>query len=142
MEAKLTRSGIVVSQETKNNVEIETQNGRFMLHENGIIYFYIHDNLSIDEFIAQQMVQDARAIDLSGQIRLIIINGSNNDISFAAQRVFASATGFKRIVFMTRNRLQAEVGQFLVTMMRALKSDYEFKLFHDIGQAEAWLLRP
>ncbi len=132
----------MVSQETKKNEEIETQNGRFILHENGIIYFYIQDNLSIDEFIAQQMVQDARTIAPSGQIRLIIINGSNNDISFAAQRAFASATGFKRIVFMTRNRLQAEVGQFLVTMMRALKSDYEFKLFYDIAQAEAWLLRP
>lgn len=43
---------------------------------------------------------------------------------------------------MTRNQLQAQVGQFLVTMMRTLKSNYEFKLFYDIKQAEAWLLRP
>lgn len=131
-----------VSQKATYRTVVETQTSRFIWHENGILYLYIHDNLSIDELVAQQMVQGALAIDASGQIRLLIVNGSNNDISFDAQRIFASATGFKRIVFMTRNRLQAEVGQFLVTMMRALKSDYEFKLFHDIAQAEAWLLRP
>lgn len=134
--------GNKVSQQTTDKATVETANSRFVFHENSILYLYVHDNLTIDVPEAQQMVQNAQKINPSGTIHLLIICGMNNDISFAAQRVFASATGFSRVVFMTRNQLQAQVGQFLVTMMRTLKSNYEFKLFYDIKQAEAWLLRP
>ncbi len=137
-----SQMGNNVSQQTTNKTTVETANSRFVFHENGILYLYVHDNLSIDASTAQEMVQNAQQIDPSGTIRLLIVCGMNNDISFGAQRVFASAAGFSRVVFMTRNRLQAEVGQFLVTMMRTLKSNYEFKLFYEIEQAEAWLLRP
>lgn len=131
-----------MSRQTTNRTVVDTPICRFILHENGILYIYIHDNLSIDDSEARQMVRDALVIDPSGQIRLLISIGENNDLSFAAQRTFASAAGFTRIAFITRNRLQAEVGQFLVTMMRTLKSNYEFKLFYDLSKAEAWLLRP
>lgn len=142
MKAILTRFGMNVSQPTTNRTVMETSTCRFILHENGILYLYIHDDLSIDGSEAQQMVHDALSIEHSGQTRLLISIGANDELSFAAQRVFASAKGFTRVAFMTRNRLQAEVGQFLVTMMRALKSSYEFKLFYGMSDAEAWLLRP
>ena len=113
-----------------------------MLRENGILCLTIHDNLSIDESQARHMVQSAKLMDPSGQIRLLIINGENNDLSFGAQRLFASANGFSRVAFLTQSRLQAEVGRVLATMMQALKCPFEFKLFYDRKQAEAWLLRP
>ncbi|MCC6602387.1 MAG: hypothetical protein IT327_04210 [Anaerolineae bacterium] len=131
-----------MSQQTTNKTTVETANSRFVFHENGILYLYVRDDLSIDVPVAQEMVQNAQEIGPSGHTRLLIVCGLNNDISFGAQRTFASATGFSRVVFMTRNRLQAEVGQFLVTMMRTLKSNYEFNLFYEIKQAETWLLRP
>jgi hypothetical protein len=137
-----SQMGNNVSQQTTNKTTVETANSRFVFHENGILYLYVRDDLSIDVPVAQEMVQNAQKIDPSGHTRLLIVCGLNNDISFGAQRIFASATGFSRVVFMTRNRLQTEVGQFLVTMMRTLKSNYEFKLFYEIKQAETWLLRP
>lgn len=132
----------MVSQQVNSSRAIETVTSRFIFHENGILYLYIHDDLSIDEPQARQMVETAQSIDPSGQIRLLIVMGVNNDLTFGAQRLFASATGFTRVAFLTQNRLQAEVGQFLVIMLRTLKISYEFKLFYDLKQAETWLLRP
>lgn len=86
--------GNKVSQQTTDKATVETANSRFVFHENSILYLYVHDNLTIDVPEAQQMVQNAQKIDRSGTIHLLIICGMNNDISFAAQRVFASATGF------------------------------------------------
>ena len=122
--------------------EIEREYGRFIRHENGILYFYMRDNLTIDATEAQQMVSDALALDGSGQIRLLIVFGANSDLTFNAQRYYATLTDFTHIALITQTRLQAEVGQFLVTLLRALRSSYEFRIFYEITLAEAWLLQP
>lgn len=120
---------------------IETPYGRIFLHENGIVYFTMQDNLSIDMADAQQMVADVRSLDGFGQIRLIVDYGVNSDLTFKAQRYFASVTGFTHLAFITHTRVQTEIGQFLSTMLRFLKSSYEFRVFSDLAQAEAWLLQ-
>jgi len=119
--------------------EIETEYGRFLRRENGILYLYLNDDLTIDITVAQQMVSAARSLDDSGQIRLLIVYGTNSDLTFAAQRYFATVTGFTHLAFVTHSRLQVEVGQFLTTLLRVLKSSYEFRVFYDVAAAEAWL---
>lgn len=131
--------GAVNSQRPRK--EIETEYGRFMRHENGILYLHMYDDLTVDVPAAQQMVSAARVLDDSGQIRLIIVYGKNSDLTFNAQRYFSTVTGFSHLAFVTRSRLQVEVGQFLTTLLRVLKSAYEFRVFYDIASAEAWLLQ-
>lgn len=124
--------------QTKNFAN-ESRYGRIIQHENGIVYFYMNDGLLIDVADAKQMVADTRAIANPGPIRLLFVYGKNGDLTFKAQRYFASVTGFSRLAFIVHTRLQAEVGQFLVILMRTLKSSYEFRMFYDESQAEAWL---
>ncbi len=120
--------------------EIETEYGRFVRHENSILYFYMHNDLLIDVAEAQKMVSDACRLDDSGQARLIVVYGRNSDLTFGAQRYFATVTGFTHLAFVTSSRLQVEVGQFLTTLLRVLKSSYEFRVFYDVATAQAWLL--
>lgn len=121
--------------------EIQTENGRFIRHQNGLLYFYMHDNLPIDIAVARQMVSDARSLDDSGKARLMVIYGTNSDLTFGAQRYFATVTGFTHLAFVTRSRIQVEVGQLLSTVLQVLKSSYEFRVFHDVALAETWLLQ-
>ena len=121
--------------------EIQTESGRVVLHKNGLVYFHMRDNLSIDVEVAKQMVESVRALDGSGQARLLFIYGHNSDLSFAAQRYFATTKDLvSRMAFVSHNRLQAEMAQFLVNLLRALRSTYEFRIFHQVADAEEWLL--
>lgn len=131
--------GNMVSQ-TKNKI-IKSKYGRIVQHGNGLIYFFIQDDLSIDSDSAKEMVEIVTGLDNSGQVRLVIVQGVNVELTFGAQRYFGSTKGFSHLALVIESRLQAEVGQFLITMMRALHSPYEIKLFHDLEQAEAWLLQ-
>ena len=65
---------------------IEAGYGRMTRRENGIIYFYMKDDLSVDLPVAQQAVADVCTLDDSGQARLLIVLSHNNDIQFEAQR--------------------------------------------------------
>ncbi|MCA9943691.1 MAG: STAS/SEC14 domain-containing protein [Ardenticatenaceae bacterium] len=128
MESQLTRQ------------MIETKYGRIFQGENGLVYFYMRDNMSVSGADAKQMVRDVCSLDESGKVRLVIVPGANKDLSFEAQRYFSIAPGFSRMALVIENRVQAEIGQFLVAMMRLLHSPYELKLFHELHKAEAWLL--
>ena len=130
--------GIMVSQLTSQM--INSKYGRLIQHENGIIYFFIHADLSITATVAQEMVTTVQALDNSGQIRLLIAPGTNVELTFEAQRYFGSATGFSHLALVLENRLQAEVGQFLIAMMRALRSSYEIRLFHPLSPSSCFLL--
>ena len=113
--------------------------GRIEKQPDGLIHLYLHDNLNINLALAQQMVADVRAIAQSEQIRLLLVYGKNSDISFRAQRYFATVTGFTHLAFVVSNRVQAEIGQFLVSLLQTLRSTYEFKLFYEVETALIWL---
>ena len=113
--------------------------GRITKQADNLLYLFLHDQLSIDVAEAQAMVTDVRDLTQSDQIRLLVSYGVNSDLTFGAQRYFANVTGFTHLAFVVHNRMQAEVGQFLVSMLRVFKSNYEFKLFYDVEAAENWL---
>lgn len=122
----------------------ETPYGRIEMLPNGIICLQVQDNLHIDLDMARQMVSDVKAIqpDQTGQIRLLLIYSQNSDLTFQAQRYFASVTGFTHVAFVVSSRLQAEVGQFLIKLLQTLRSTYEFRLFYDVDTAMLWLQNP
>ena len=124
---------------TSNIQTVEMSYGRITKQADNLLYLFLHDQLSIDVAEAQAMVTDVRDLAQSDQIRLLVSYGVNSDLTFGAQRYFANVTGFTHVAFVVHNRMQAEVGQFLVSMLRVFKSNYEFKLFYDVEAAENWL---
>ncbi|MFZ1401220.1 MAG: hypothetical protein WAS33_30230 [Candidatus Promineifilaceae bacterium] len=117
-----------------------TMYGRIFRHENSIVYIYMRDNISLTIQEAQTLVEDVRALDNSGQVLLLIVQGINNDLSFEAQRFLGTTNGVIRLALVVHTRLQAEVGQFFVRFLGLLKSPYEMHIFSREEVAEAWLL--
>lgn len=121
---------------------VETAYGRILIYPDEIIALHLNDDLPITLTVAQQMVTDVQAQSPSDAIHLLLLQGANSDLTFEAQRYFASVTGFARVAFVMRSRLQVEVGQFLARFLQALKTSYEFKPFYDVDAAMAWLQSP
>lgn len=124
---------------TSNTQTVEMSYGRITKQADGILYLFLLDNLCIDVADAQAMVADVRSLAQSDQIRLLIVNGLNSDVTFNAQRYFAGATGYTHLAYVVRNRMQAEVGQLLISMLHMFRSTYEFKVFYKVEAAEKWL---
>lgn len=116
------------------------QAGRVLQRDNGIVYFYMNNDLSINLTIAEEAVEKIHTADDSGQTRLLIIMGFNIDVEFAAQRYFSSAIGAKKLAMVVQNKIQIEVARFLTTMMKLFDCAYELKSFYTVEQAEKWLL--
>ena len=114
--------------------------GRLFQHENGIIYLYIKDDLSIDMDIARQMVVDIRSLDNSGDAHMIIVQGRNNDANFEAQRFFSVTRGVTKLAMVSQSRVQTEVVKFFMSMLKLFRAPYELKPFSSLEQAERWLL--
>ena len=130
----------MVSQQIIAN-HTETVYGRIFLHENGVVYIYFRDCTPIDLKVAQTLVDDVRALDDSGQTRLLVVQGKNNDMSFEAQHFLGTVHGVSHLALVVHNRLQAEVAKFFVSFLVFLRSSYEMRVFSQLKPAETWLLR-
>ncbi len=119
---------------------VPTGYGRIFRHPNNLIYIYMADDVSLTIEAARQLVLDVRRLDNSGQARLLIIEGVRNDLNFEAQRYLATVRGVTHLGLVVRSRLQADVAQFFIALLRVFRSPYEMRVFHLLHQAEAWLL--
>ena len=90
------------------HIAINAAYGRMFRHENGIIYLYVDNELSIDIPEAQQLVQDVQSLDNSGKARFLIVQGSNNDMTFSAQKYLGTVKGVTHLALVVQSRLQAE----------------------------------
>lgn len=117
----------------------ETSYGRVFRHENGIVYIYVDNNASINLPEAVQIIEDICAFDDSGQARLLVVQGSNNDMSFAAQSYLGKANAVGFFALVVQSRLQAEVAQFFINLIQIFRATYEMRIFYQLSQAEAWL---
>lgn len=127
-----------MSQPSTHNV-INAVYGRMFRHENGIIYLYMDNGVSVDIPEAQQLVQDVQSLDNSGKARLLIVHASNNDMSFSAQKYLGTVNGVTHLALVVHSRLQAEVAQFFISLMHLLRSPYEMRIFYQLADAELWL---
>ena len=114
--------------------------GRIFHHDNGIIYIHVIDNASIDLPEAIQIIEDIRALDNSGKARLLVVQGSGNDMSFAAQTHLGKANAVSHFALVVQSRLQAEAANFFVRLIKMFRATYEMRIFHALIQAERWLL--
>lgn len=118
----------------------QTTYGRIFRHPNGIVYVYMDDDVSVGIDDAKQLVIDVRALDNSGKARLLIVEGARNDMSFEAQYFLGTVRGVTHLALVVHSKLQAEVGQFFLSMLQVFHSPYEMRVFHLLQQGEAWLL--
>lgn len=117
----------------------EAQYGRVFRHENGLIFIYLKDDTSINLQQAQKLVEDVRTLDDSGQARLLVVQGNNNDLSFEAQRFLGTVKGLTHLALVVHSRFQADVAKIFVSLLNLLNSSYEMKVFHLEADAEVWL---
>ena len=119
---------------------MHTGYGRIFLHPNGIVYIYMADDVSMGIEDARQLVLDVRKLDSSGKARLLIVEGLRNDLDFEAQRYLATVRGVTHLALVVHSKLQADVGQFFLSLLQIFHSPYEMRIFHLLQQAESWLL--
>lgn len=119
---------------------MHTGYGRIFRHPNNIIYIYMADDISLSIEDARQLVLDARKLDNSGQARLLIVEGARDDLNFEAQRYLATVRSVTFLALVVGSKVQADVAQFFLSMLRVFRSPYEMRVFHLLHQAEAWLL--
>lgn len=114
--------------------------GRIFRHPNGIVYLYLADHFSLKIGDAKQIVNDVRNLDNSGRARLIVVQGSHNDLSFEAQHHLGTVQGVTHLALVVRSKVQADVAQLFVSLLQLFRSPYELRIFHLLEQAEEWLL--
>ena len=126
--------------ETKEANVTHGKYGRLLLGENGIIYFYLNNDFSVDLATAKQAVAGVASLDNSGLARLLIVMGHNIDLDFAAQRYFGSSVGVTKLALIVQSKMQIEVANFLKSMLKLFNASYQMKPFHTIEEGEKWLL--
>jgi hypothetical protein len=119
---------------------IEGPHGRFTRQENGLIYFYKSDNVTIDKAAALEYLTSIRALDDSGTARLIVVQGHQVEYTFDAQYTLLTNTLLSGLAFVTKTNPQFLTAELLKELARAFKARYPVSIFESIEEAEAWLL--
>jgi hypothetical protein len=96
--------------------------GRFILQENGIIYFYKKDNIVIDETTAQACIESIQALDNSGRAKLMVIQGNCVEYTFNGKQTVLTTPIYEKVALVTRTKAQHLVGEILQDMTKAFKS--------------------
>lgn len=119
---------------------LEGPHGRFTRQENGLIYFYKLDDLTIDKAAALEYLTIIRALDDSGTARLIVIQGHQVEYTFDAQYTLLTNTLLGGLAFVVETDRQHLTAELLKELARIFKARYPVAIFDRIQEAEVWLL--
>ncbi len=114
--------------------------GRFVRQENGLIYSYKTDNVTIDKATALENLKSIRALDDSGMARLIVIQGRHVEYTFNAQHILLTNTLLSGLAFVIQTKTQLLTAGLLKDMAKTFKAKYPVAIFNHIEDAEDWLL--
>lgn len=114
--------------------------GRFTRQENGLIYFYKVDGISIDKPTAIRFLEIVRTLDDSGCAKIIVIQGNQVDYTFDAQQLLLTNHILGGIAYVTHTRAQLLSAEVLQNLSKTLRSSFQVSVFHQIEEAEDWLL--
>lgn len=115
--------------------------GSFTRKENGLIYFYKTNDLSIDKETAEHFLELFSQLDDSGQGKLIVIQGQRVEYSFDAQRTLLTNKYLSHVAYVLENSKQYVSGEVLQDMAKTFQSHIKVGLFQSVQEAEAWLLK-
>lgn len=108
--------------------------------ENGILYVHYQDDITIDEASAAAIIQVVEAICPHGDLKLLIIHGSDNALTFAAQKKLATVPRAGRVALLVNGRFTQDVFNVLSQVAKVFRMRAEFRAFEATESAEHWLL--
>lgn len=114
--------------------------GNFIRGENGLIYFYKIDDLSIDKQTAVKFVEIINELDSAGAPKVIVIQGQRVDYSFEAQQILLASGVFAKVAYLIETSAQYVTAEVLQDIAKTFHSSTEVRIFSHIEEAEAWLL--
>ena len=119
---------------------IQGPHGPFARQENGLIYFYKNDGVTIDKATALEYLKSVRALDDSGKARLIVIQGHHVEYTFDAQHVLLTNALISGLAFVIQTNTQLLTAGLLKDMAKTFQAKYPVAIFNHIEEAEEWLL--
>jgi ERCC4-type nuclease len=114
--------------------------GKFTRGENGLIYFYKIDDLSIDKQTAEKFVEIINQLDIAVAPKVIVIQGQRVEYSFEAQRILLASGIFAKVAYVIETSSQQITAELLQDIAKTFRSSTQVRTFSQIEEAEAWLL--
>lgn len=119
---------------------IDSPYGQVLYKDNGLVYYYKTDDLSMDQQAAKELLKTLRTIDDSGAIKIIVVQGQRVEYSFEAQRILLTSKLLAKIAYVIQTSTQYMTAELLQDIARTFRSHIEIELFQRVEEAEAWLL--
>ena len=114
--------------------------GTIVRQENGLIYYYKSDDISIDSSVANELLKLLYTLDNSYAAKVIVVQGHRIEYSFEAQRLLLTSELFAKIAYVIETSTQFMTAELLQDLAKTFQSQAEIKLFQQVEEAEAWLL--
>lgn len=114
--------------------------GRFVRRENGLIYFYKADGITLNGHTAIQLLKTVRELDNTGQARIIIIMGSCAGCSSEAQNLFLANRVLGGLAYVTQATDWSPLSEHSLQLTHSLVFKHPMGAFNHVRDAEAWFL--
>ncbi|MBK8903093.1 MAG: hypothetical protein IPM53_18025 [Anaerolineaceae bacterium] len=114
--------------------------GRLIRQENGLIYFYKADGITIDKPMAIKFIEIVSELDDSGSARVLVIQGDRVEYTFDAQQILLTNKVLGRIAYVATTTVQQLTTELLQDLAKTFKARFPVGIFGHIEEAEEWLL--
>lgn len=114
--------------------------GRFTRQENGLIYFYKADGITIDKPTAIKFLEIVFELDDSGLARIIVIQGKHVEYTFDAQQTLLTNKVLGGLAYVAKTTAQHLTAELLQDLAKTLKANFPVAVFGHIEEAEEWFL--
>ena len=114
--------------------------GRFIRRANGFIYFYKANGVSVDKPTAIDFLEIIQRLDDSGCAKMIVIQGSNTEYTFDAQRLLLTNNILGGIAYVVETGPQLMGAEVMQSLAKSLHSHYQVEIFPRVEDAEDWYL--
>lgn len=114
--------------------------GECKLGENGLIYLYKADYLSIDKPMAEEILETLNQFGDDVEPNVIVIQGRHGDYNFDAMITLLNHKKNCRVAYVSETSAQYKAAEILRDLTTTLNSDLQVRLFQRLADAENWLL--
>lgn len=114
--------------------------GPLSRNDSGITTIQFKDGLTINQEIANDILETAVNLDPSGKALIMMFPGAKNEWTFPAQQVFSNAKGVKKVAVIFPNKKMGKITKILFRVTKTLKTDFHMNAFKSRWEAEDWLL--
>lgn len=109
-------------------------------NDSGITTIQFIDDITIDQEIANDIIETTLKLDPSGKALIMMFPGAKNEWTFSAQQAIANAKGVNKVAVIFPNSKMGKITKILFRVTKALKTDFQMNSFKSRWEAEDWLL--